>query len=178
MIKSMRFKHRTSINAGFTLIELMITVVIIAILAAIAIPSYQTFIRRAAASQAMQEIQKIAEQLERHKGRNFNYRGYEASYLYKNKDAVLNSNFTVATQALNLPLNGATVKYTLNIVDGASPYPLLTSSDSIGQTWAIIAKSKSDDNFSFLMTSDGLKCKNKASVNLSYASCGGGGKKW
>ena len=60
---------------GFTLIELMIVLVIVAIFAAIAIPSYQEYARRADVSMVQQEMQKIAEQLERHKSKNFTYRG-------------------------------------------------------------------------------------------------------
>ena len=53
--------------SGFTLIELMVVVVVVAILAAIAIPSYQAYVRRAMASQAQQEMQRLATELEKHK---------------------------------------------------------------------------------------------------------------
>jgi len=58
---------------GFTLIELMIVVVVIGILAAIALPSYQQHViksERAAAQSAMLEI---AGQLERHYTQNNRY---------------------------------------------------------------------------------------------------------
>ncbi|MEG1856369.1 MAG: prepilin-type N-terminal cleavage/methylation domain-containing protein, partial [Acinetobacter sp.] len=41
---------KTKFNQGFTLIELMVVVVVIAILATIAIPSYQQYARRAVAA--------------------------------------------------------------------------------------------------------------------------------
>ena len=49
---------------GFTLIELMITVVVIAILAAIAYPSYQQQIRRGARSAGQQFLLDIAQRQE------------------------------------------------------------------------------------------------------------------
>ncbi len=47
-------------SRGFTLIEMMITVVIIAILAAIAIPSYQRYVWKARRSDATNTLQRLA----------------------------------------------------------------------------------------------------------------------
>ena len=72
----MKYSSKIKSSQGFTLIEVMVVVVIVAIFAAIAIPSYLEYARRATASQAQQEIQRLAVLLDRHKARNFNYRGF------------------------------------------------------------------------------------------------------
>lgn len=67
---------------GFTLIELMITIVIVAILAAIAYPSYTQYMERRDLAIAKQEALRISAELERFKSKNFSYKGFDASYLY------------------------------------------------------------------------------------------------
>lgn len=172
-----RYSKSFQLNQGFTLVELMVVVMMIAILAAMAIPSYQAYSRRANAASAQQEMQKLAEQLERHKSRNFSYRGFSAQYLYNSTGA---TPFNEVAQTLSLPLNASsnTIKYNVTIVDGGTSNPLLTASTATGQAWAIKAVSTDPQNFSFLMTSTGLRCQNKTSANITYVTCGIGAENW
>lgn len=54
-------------NRGFTLLELMITLAVIAIVAAIAYPSYQRYAIRANASAAQQVMMQIASRAEQYR---------------------------------------------------------------------------------------------------------------
>lgn len=60
---------------GFSLIELMVAVGIVGILAAIAIPSYSAYVKRANRSDATRSLSATAQALERCYSQNFTYVG-------------------------------------------------------------------------------------------------------
>lgn len=63
-------KHKIE---GFTLVELMITLVIVGILAAVAYPSYVDYIKSTAESQVRGELIDLAAAQERWRAQNFQY---------------------------------------------------------------------------------------------------------
>jgi type IV pilus assembly protein PilE len=60
---------------GFTLVELMIAVLIVGILAAIAIPSYAAYVKRANRTDATRSLSVTSQALERCYSQNFTYVG-------------------------------------------------------------------------------------------------------
>ena len=192
---------------GFTLIELMITVVVVAIIAAIAVPSYQQYIERKDLAIARQEALRIAAELERFKAKNFSYKGFDASYLYtyESTDAGGNpataSYYNKTTGQLLLPLGStsSTAKYTLTLVDGGAAHKPLTivkngdgteTADSAsvnGLSWVMSvqrAKDSSGDpkqprNYDLLLNSAGLRCMTKVKDTVTgYANCGSYSESW
>lgn len=152
-------------NDGFTLIELMVVLIIIAIIAAIAIPSYQAYVRRALAAQMQQEMQRISVLLERHKARNFSYKGFDLST--QDVDAPRTYTFDLK--------DGAT---TTTAAKGAGNGRLLSATDASGRSWVLYGTSSDAQNYNFLMTSTGLRCKNKTDANVISTGCGTGEEPW
>ncbi|MEO9280558.1 MULTISPECIES: type IV pilin protein [Acinetobacter] len=136
-------------NQGVSLIELMVVIVIVAIFTSIAIPSYQSYSRRATASATKSEILKLVEQLERHKSKNFTYRGF-------------------ATTSVTLPRGS----YTIQITDDTASGNLLTSSAANGQTWVIRATTTDSRNLNFIAKNSGLRCQSLTSTAVDN-DCGG-----
>ena len=192
---------------GFTLIELMITVVVVAIIAAIAVPSYQQYIERKDLAIARQEALRIAAELERFKAKNFSYKGFDASYLYtyESTDAGGNpataSYYNKTTGQLLLPLGStsSTAKYTLTLVDGGAAHKPLTivkngdgteTADSAsvnGLSWVMsLERAKDSDgepkqprNYDLLLNSAGLRCMTKVKDTVTgYANCGSYSESW
>lgn len=62
-MKRLSARHR---HGGFTLIEVMITVAIVAILAAVALPSYRDYVVRGALADASNGLSNMRAQMERH----------------------------------------------------------------------------------------------------------------
>ena len=62
----MAVQRLSSHARGFTLIELMIVVAVVAILAAIAFPSYNEHVRKSRRAQAKADLVELAQVLERH----------------------------------------------------------------------------------------------------------------
>lgn len=191
---------------GFTLIELVIVVVVVAIIAAIAIPNYAQFIERKDEAIAKQEAQKVAAELERFKSKNFSYKGFDASYLYRFTDtdahgnSVISSHYNPSTGQLLLPIGVDTnnAKYKLTLVDGTTHQPLTIkkgangtetpdSTSVKGLSWAIAVERvkgnsgepKQPRNHDLLILSIGLRCMTKVKDVVSlFTDCGSNGESW
>jgi len=96
MLDTLRKRLRS--EKGFTLIELLVVMIILAILTAIAIPSYLSFKDRANKSAAGADVRSIIPSIESYFSDNGTYSGMTVSSLKTNYDQAINlSTYTLGT---------------------------------------------------------------------------------
>lgn len=98
-------------QTGFSLIELMIAVVIAAIIAAIAVPTYQEHLRRGKRAAAQAEMMDIA---------NRQHQFFPSNRAYASKSALEATGYALPTEVAN------TYAYNITIGSGTVPSFLIT----------------------------------------------------
>lgn len=143
-------------HQGFTMIELLMVLVILSIITAFAVPSYQEYARKKDRAVAQQEMQKLAAELERHRGKNFSYARFSPS------------------------VDPSTSVYNIVVTDGAGVD--FSESGASGFAWRIYAERKDPAkqalNYDLLMTSTGLRCMTQTKDTVKNGTCGDNGDNW
>lgn len=155
-------------DKGFTVIELLIVMAMVSILSVMALKGYKEMVLMADEASAQKEMIAIAYALEKYRSGNFTYKGYSVNSVRLPKLA--------SGESSQKPQ-----KYSVTVVDLASGNPLLTTSTAKGNGWAIKAISDNTSNYTLLMNSRGIQCKNKSKASVTFESCGtvaGGAEEW
>jgi len=118
-------------SSGFTLIELMLTVVLVAILAAVAIPSYSAYVVRGQRTAAKAALEQAAQYLER------NYTAYGCYSFATQAECSAGTGTALALPAAlqKAPTDGGTVTYAITLA-AAAPQSFSLSATPCGATGA------------------------------------------
>lgn len=171
MTKNFVQHRQTSIQSGFTIVELMMAVAIIAVIAMIAIPSYRVLIVRNAEAKTEAKMKQIQLELESWRANTLSFKGFEPKTI--GTDGNITYGYDANDTTVYLPVGKGASDADYQIVIDDTTGATLSGEKNItgdnltaGNRWRMFAtplNSYADDKASrYYMDNTGMRCKSKS----------------